>query len=176
VLVVDAGGIDEAHHLGNAARALTHTVELSDAVAAAARNAGDDTLIVVTADHGHTLTLGGYPKRGAPILGLAVGAGGAPLLDGRGRPYTSLAYANGPGAVDPSRPPLTDADVAVPTYAQAAATPLSAETHSGEDVPVYARGPGAQWIHGTFEQNVLYWIMHAALGLPADGGSAKPKT
>lgn len=170
VLVVDDGGIDEAHHRGEAAEALRHTIELSEAVAVAAKAVSDDTLIVVTADHGHTLTIGGYPRRGNPILGLVVGQDGSPQLDVKGRPFTTLAYANGPGrqsdtaeGANPSVS-LSDAEVAAPTYAQAAATPLSAETHSGEDVPVYARGPGAQWVHGTFEQNVLYGIMRAALG------------
>ncbi len=170
VLVVDASGIDDAHHLGNASQALARTVELSDVVALAAQVTKDDTLIVVTADHGHTLTIGGYPKRGNPILGLTVGLDGTPQLDAGGRPYTTLAYANGPGhpsgAGAGASPPLTNNDAVAPSYRQTAATPLSTETHSGEDVPVYARGPGAQWVHGTFEQNVIYWIMRSALALP----------
>jgi alkaline phosphatase len=28
-----------------------------------------ETLIVVTADHSHTMTLGGYPERGADVRG-----------------------------------------------------------------------------------------------------------
>jgi alkaline phosphatase len=170
VLLVDAGGIDQAHHLGNAAGALERTIELSEAVAAADKAAGADTLIVVTADHSHTLTIGGYPRRGNPILGLATGADGAPLADARGRPFTTLAYANGPGGrsmASDASPPLTGQDATAAAYIQVAATPLDAETHSGEDVPIYARGPGAQWIHGAMEQNVLYWVMRAALALPA---------
>ena len=58
----------------------------------------DDTLIIVTADHSHTFTIGGYPQRGNPILGLTQGVGAtSPNLDMLGLPYTTLNYANGPG-------------------------------------------------------------------------------
>ena len=70
-LMVEAGRIDHAHHADNAYRALTDTIALSDAVRAAAELTNPrDTLILVTADHSHTLTIGGYPARGNPILGL----------------------------------------------------------------------------------------------------------
>ena len=42
--------------------------------------------------------------------------------------------------------------------------PLNGETHSGEDVPVYANGPGAQLFRGVREQNYLYHAMVEALG------------
>jgi alkaline phosphatase len=171
VLVVNAGGIDAGHHQGSAYRALTETIALSDAVRAAmAMVSTDDTLVIVTADHSHTLTIAGYPRRGSPILGLNIGLDGKPVLDDRGRPFTTLTYANGPGFTPDGKsakgappPPLTDDQVTRPGYQQQAAVPLPAEAHGGEDVAIYAIGPGSQWVRGTVEQNVLYWMMHAAL-------------
>ncbi len=70
-LMVEAGRIDHAHHNGNAFRALTDAVELSNAVRAAESKINlDDTLIIVTADHSHTFMMAGYPIRGNNILGL----------------------------------------------------------------------------------------------------------
>ena len=103
-LHVEAGRIDHAHHAGNAKRALLDAVELSRAVKRAMELTSDqDTLIIVTADHSHTFTIGGYPHRGNSITGLVREV---PLVDGdptknavdsNGLPYTTLGYANGPG-------------------------------------------------------------------------------
>lgn len=51
----------------------------------------DETLVVVTADHSHVLTMNGYPKRGNDILGLA------DVSDVDGKPFTTLMFTNGPG-------------------------------------------------------------------------------
>jgi alkaline phosphatase len=42
--------------------------------------------------------------------------------------------------------------------------PLGSESHGGEDVPLYAGGPGAQLFHGVQEQSYIYYAMVAALG------------
>jgi len=103
-LMVEAGRIDHGHHAGNAQRALTDTIALSDAVRVALEKTNaEETLIVVTADHSHTLTISGYPKRGNPILGKVVavdwfrGTGDSIAKDALELPYTTLSYANGPG-------------------------------------------------------------------------------
>ena len=59
-----------------------------------------------------------------------------------------------------------DQDTATdPDYLQQALVPMSSETHSGEDVAVYASGPFAHLFDGTVEQNYLFHVMrHAALG------------
>ena len=97
-LLVEAGRIDHAHHFSNAFRALGDTVALSEAVQWTVDNVDlSETLILVTADHSHTMTISGYPRRGNPILGTVEMEPGKPMLDATGKPYTTLSYANGPG-------------------------------------------------------------------------------
>ena len=63
----------QAHHNGQAVRALNEGVALDDAVSAALERVDlEDTLVIVTADHGHTMTIGGYPARGVDITGPVV--------------------------------------------------------------------------------------------------------
>lgn len=160
-LIVEGGRIDHAHHAGNAYRALTDTIAFADAVAVAVeRSDPAETLIVVTADHSHTLTIAGYPARGNPILGYVAGADGKPQKDMRGEAYTTLGYANGPGAMAGARGDAapTDAD-----YRQTATHPMLAETHAGEDVPAYAMGVGAEGVRGVMDQHELHGVMRAAL-------------
>lgn len=44
-------------------------------------------------------------------------------------------------------------------YRQQAAVPLEAETHGGEDVTIYAKGPMAHLFHGVKEQNYVAHVM-----------------
>ena len=71
VFFLDLGGrIDHGHHDNLAKKALEDTVAFSDAVQKAVDMTDEeDTLIVVTADHSHVFTMGGYVSRGNPILG-----------------------------------------------------------------------------------------------------------
>jgi alkaline phosphatase len=65
------GRIDHAHHYNNAYRALVETLALEAALLAALPLVDlADTLLVLTADHSHVMTLGGLATpRGNPILG-----------------------------------------------------------------------------------------------------------
>lgn len=180
-LMVEAGRIDHAHHAGNAYRALTDTVELSNAVRAAMQMTDPrDTLILVTADHSHVFTIAGYPERGNPILGLVKTPGSSDFSrDFRGFPYTTVSYANGPGyaslatggdirsslPITPGRiADLSSIDTMDEGFHQETLVGLSSETHAGEDVALYARGPRASLVGGTMEQNEIYHVMRAALG------------
>ena len=42
---------------------------------------------------------------------------------------------------------------------QEAIVPKGSESHSGTDVAIYARGPWAQLVDGTMEQNDIYHVM-----------------
>lgn len=192
VLLVEGGRIDHAHHYGNAYRALTDTIALSEAVAVAAEmTSTEDTLILVTADHAHTMTFAGYPVRGNPILGKVKGSSGEGndssgyAADATGLPYTTLGYANGPGHVGATdqqaegpktflhevsgyqpasgRPNLTDVDTEHPDYMQESTVPMSNESHGGDDVGIWARGPGAHAVRGSLEQNAIFHIFLQAM-------------
>lgn len=187
LLVVEGGRIDHAHHAGNAYRALSETAAFSDAVRAAVEASSEaDTLIVVTADHSHTMSFMGYARRGNPILGKVIGSSsesssGDVARDALGQPYTTLSYASGPGYPGASdsqaegpkrfphllrkpkailgRPDLDQVDTQHPDYLQHAPIPLRSETHGGDDVGVWARGPGSEAVRGSIEQNVIFHLM-----------------
>ncbi|GBP02993.1 Alkaline phosphatase, placental type, partial [Eumeta japonica] len=61
-LFVEGARIDMAHHNTEARKSLEDTEEFAKAVQVARQMLPeDDTLIVVTSDHSHTMTIGGYP-------------------------------------------------------------------------------------------------------------------
>ncbi|NRB38031.1 MAG: alkaline phosphatase [Pseudomonadales bacterium] len=167
-LMVESGRIDHAHHAGNAYKALTETLEFSKAVQQALVSTHpEETLILVTADHGHVFTIGGYPKRGNPILGKVVNVGETEAaLAEDGMPYTTLSYANGRGFRDFSgRNDLSQIDTQAAGFHQEATVPLSSESHAGEDIALHATGPGSYKVQGVIEQNVVFHLMNQALGL-----------
>lgn len=165
VLLVEGGRIDHAHHAGNAYRALTDAAALDAAIARAMELVDlSETLIVTTADHSYTLTISGHPKRGNPILGTVASGDARPILARDGHAYTTLGYANGPGASAPGeRPDPARENSAAPDYRQQATVPLSSETHAGEDVLTRASGPDAHLFRGTIEQHTIFYILRDAL-------------
>jgi alkaline phosphatase len=182
-LMVESGRIDHAHHAGNAYNALNDALALEQAVIAAYENTDPtETLILVTADHGHVFTIAGYPKRGNPILGKVVNVDEEePATASDGMPYTTLGYTNGLGFQDlgdetdadeayyydnaAGRHDLTDVDTTAAGFHQEALIPLSSESHSGEDIALHATGPGSQLVQGVMEQNVVFHVINQALDL-----------
>lgn len=162
VLMVEAGRIDHAHHGTNAYRALSETQQLNEAVKVAKTKTDGDTLILVTADHSHVFTMAGYPMRGNPILGLVKSLDRETAqpnaeydLAADGKPYTTLGYQNGPNQRTADSDILTDNMVQAPDFMQQTGVPKDSETHAGEDVALFADGPGAHHFKGVMEQNEI---------------------
>ncbi|KAJ3645656.1 hypothetical protein Zmor_023297 [Zophobas morio] len=157
-LFVEGARIDMGHHQAMAHLALEETAEFSRAIERAVNiTSENDTLIVVTADHAHTMSISGYPFRGNDILGTE----GEAADDGL--PFTTINYANGPGYQQPSkngsRHNISEDDLSNIEYRFSAIFPLDSETHGGDDVLVFAKGPWAHLFRGVIEQNVIPHIM-----------------
>jgi alkaline phosphatase len=178
---IEGGRVDHANHAGNLHRAVTDGKAFADAVALAMEMTNpEDTLIIVTADHEHGIAFNGYCGRGSDITGLCMKIDEAgsmhlpePELAADGKPYTVAGYLNGPGAVlveqtdktfsGTRAADLTNEAAMDPDYLQQALIPMASETHSGEDVPVFARGPWAHLFGGVMEQNVIFHVMNYAV-------------
>ncbi|KAJ8936806.1 hypothetical protein NQ318_003051 [Aromia moschata] len=164
-----AGRIDQAHHAALAKKAMDETSELSKAVKKAVELTNEEeTLIVVTADHAHTLSIAGYPERNNDILG-------SPGDDEEGNVRLTLSYANGPGYRDSGHDYSKD-DTSNKEYQFPGLFNLSSETHGGDDVAIFANGPWAHLYAGVLEENVIPHIMAYAscVGKGLTACSVKP--
>ncbi|ETN66325.1 alkaline phosphatase [Anopheles darlingi] len=176
VLFVEGGLIDVAHHETWARLALDETAEYSKAIGTARRMTSEqDTLIVVSSDHSHTMTYNGYPKRGNDILGLG------DISDEDLLPYTTLSYANGMSYYTTYtegnrgvREDVSKYDYSKMDQLYMAMVPMDAETHGGDDVPVWASGPSSHLFRGVYEQNTLPYLISyiAQIGDYYDDSSA----
>ena len=184
-LMVEGGRIDQALHPTLARKAMQDAKAFDDAITAAIAKARltdptlANTLIVVTADHDHTLVMNGYAARTGPttdanpgILGLMrdFSDPSKPALDADGMPFTTLVFGNGENRVNTSRSAmtaLTDAAVYDKNYHQEAAVqmPTGGETHGGADVFLGAMGLGADTFHGVMDNTRVFTLVKAAAGL-----------
>lgn len=114
-----------------------------------------DTMLVVTADHAHTMSFSGYASRGNKITGIA-GTGQDKL------PYSTLNYANGPGFKSFSngqRYNISRDNLDSLKTQQRPLVHLDEETHGGHDVPIFAKGPFSHLLSGVHEQNYIPYAM-----------------
>ena len=180
-LEVEAGRVDHANHDGNAKRAMIDGKMFADAIALADEMTDDaDTLIIVTADHAHTLNMSGYCGRGTPIEGLCYEVASKGIahsdelaLADDGKPYSVVGYLNGTGSIlkesngnyvaAEGRATLTQEEASDIDFVQQSLLPMPSETHSGADVALYAKGPWAHLFGGTIEQNVIFHVMSYAV-------------
>ncbi len=169
-LMVEGGRIDHALHGTNAKRALVDTIAFDDAIKAALDKARltdptlANTLIVVTADHDHTLAFNGYAKRGNPILDInRTYKDGKPGKDADGNSYTTLVFGNGPNRPN-LRTNLDSATVLADNYQQETGVRLSSETHGGGDVKLFATGAGSNIFKGTLDNTRVFGLLKSAFG------------
>lgn len=157
-LMVEGGRIDHALHENNGYRAVTDMLAFDAAVAEARRLAGDDALILVTADHDHTMTLTGEADAAADVFT----QGGK---DMNGVPYTAILFGTGPTAAGPYPDTLDFSHGPDPDFRERAAIPLSYEDHGAVDVPLYAFGPERllAGIHGSMDNTEVFGVLRAAL-------------
>ncbi|KAJ6638233.1 Membrane-bound alkaline phosphatase [Pseudolycoriella hygida] len=170
LLLVEGGRIDMAHHENRARLALDETLQLHYAVENVVELTNvTDTLIITTSDHSHTMSIGGYPRRGNNILG----QGDTSTEDGM--PFFTINYANGKGQhIHPngSRKDPTTMDFKKTDFKYPATVPLDMESHGGDDVAVFAVGPWAHLFTGTYEQSfIAEGIKFAMCISPGDRGN-----
>lgn len=184
-LMVEGGRIDQALHPTLARKALQDAKAFDDAIVAAIAEAKavdptlKNTLIVVTADHDHTMVLNGYSAltgkttdTNPGVLGLLRNFSDPtkPALDADGKPFTNLVFGNGENRVNTSRASmqvLTDAIVFDKNYHQEAAVqmPAGSETHGGADVFLGAMGLNADQFHGLMDNTRVFALVKNAVGL-----------
>ncbi len=171
-LMVEGGRVDHAHHDTKANRALQETVALDRAVERTvemldAEGRLEETLIIVTADHAHTMSIAGYARRGNPIGGLSENPDGSLKTYDDGLPYTTLSYANGEdynyhniaNGTQAMRHNLTGEDTSDFHFRQTNSGLRYSETHGGDDVAIFARGPMSHLFHTTHDQTHIAHVM-----------------
>ena len=196
-LMVEGGRIDHALHGTNAKRSLQDTIAFDNAIKAALDKVKQtdpdlkNTLIVVTADHDHTLTFNGYNARtgkttstnpgilglsylyavantaAAPNRILADGKPHAPALDVNGNNGSVLVFGNGGGPRPTSRVNISEQDAASDDYLQEVGIRMGApgsETHGGGDVMLYAEGAGSSIFKGTRDNTWVFSKLKEAFG------------
>ncbi|XP_022112777.2 alkaline phosphatase [Pieris rapae] len=171
-LLVEGGNIDMGHHRGRARTAIDEAVYFDEAVKMAINMTDErDTLIIVSANMMHSLSINGHPARGSDLFG-TVGPSRFDHLN-----YTVLSYATGgPGSKqfeiktedneqtvvrrDPTKENTTSF-----FYEQVAGITLEENYHGGGDVTVYAKGPYAHLFHNVHEQHYLFYAISYAAQL-----------
>jgi alkaline phosphatase len=202
-LMVEGGLIDKQAHPLDWPRAVWDTIELDKAVGVAKKWAmahGDNTLIIVVADHAHSMSITGTYWEGDGKKGReAVRVYGEAKFpdyhdaDGDGFPEKvdvsrSLAihWANHPDYYEnykvldePLSPTVKEGEKWVANKQRAGDGELqtgnlpaseSNEVHTVEDVPLTASGPGAEQFHKAMDNTEVFFAIVNALGLDARQG------
>ncbi|KAM7345785.1 membrane-bound alkaline phosphatase-like [Cochliomyia hominivorax] len=163
VIFIEGGLIDYGNHFNKPGLSIDETLEFDKAIELA-YNLTDpyDTLIVVTADHAHPLSIAGYPGRGNPILGINKND-----VDSNGKRYATLNYAVGPNQYLDENGVSLDLEQIVGNIdsIHPSQIPNQIGNHAGDDVGIFASGPYAHLFGGVIEQSSIPHFMAFAAGL-----------
>ncbi|XP_005186654.3 alkaline phosphatase [Musca domestica] len=163
-IFIEAGLIDYGNHATNPGQSTSETLELDKAVQKArAMTNPNDTLIVVSADHAHPLSIAGFSNRGNDILGIDYS-----FPDANGQFFATLNYALGPQQYLDDRGTRLNLSefldnnrwVVHPSYIKS-----EMGVHGGDDVGVFASGPYEHLFRGVMEQHTLPHLMAYAAGI-----------
>lgn len=179
-LMVEGGRIDHALHETTARKALQDTLAFDTAIKTAIDKMQvidpglKNTLVVVTADHDHTLVLNGYAARTGKtteanpgVLGLLRSyVDGVLGKDTGGNPFSIIGFGNGENRQG-TRTAITDAMVFDKNYHQEATIPtaLGSETHGGADVFLGAIGKGSESFAGVIDNTAVFGLIRRVAGL-----------
>lgn len=168
VLFVEEEGTDEHQHSGRLRPAFESYLAFDAAIAAALKRIDlAQTLVIVTSDHGQPLAMAGPAATGESILGLAkrrTEAGVETATAGDKKAFPVLGFYVGPQPQDGPRPDPASQDMSDPEYVWPSAVPAQFVPHSGEDVGVFAIGPGSELISGVMDQHAIFHAITHAMG------------
>lgn len=135
-LQVEGASIDKQDHAANACAQIGETIAFDDAIAVAQDYARShpDTLIVVTADHGHTSQI-----VGEDTTGTGNPTGYSNNLTTADDQTMRVTYGTAGGATPPAVPP--------------------SQRHTGTTVPIWRQGPGAAAVLGTTDHTDLFEVL-----------------
>ena len=141
-LMIESASIDKQAHAANPCGQIGETKALDDSVRAAMEFAEgrDDTLIVVSSDHGHSAQIVPHPS----------------MFEGAPQPQ----YPPGKVAVVETM----EGSLMGISYGS---NKYGIEEHIGTQIPVYAQGPGAHRVQGLMRQGDVFDVMREAMGLGA---------
>ncbi len=186
LLIVEGGRIGDALDAGLGRKALQEGRAFDDAVAMALAKVKSldpdlrNTTIVVTADHDHTLVLGGDAvlagrtiEAHPGVLGVmkTVGEPTQFAVDASGRPYTALAFGLGAKRTKGPRsqsPAISDLATIEKTFAYEAAIEGQESDRGalgGGDVPLAAIGANADRFHGTIDNVRVFELLRGVMGM-----------
>ena len=171
--------MDHGHHAGKLNYVLRQTQQFNKLIQNIIQKVNlQETLLIITADHAHSLGVNGYCGRGSKVNGICYRINpkeskhqSKPNLGLDGKPFSVVNYLNGPGSIFAkknffyyaNRKRLSDFDYDDIEFDHEALIPTFKELHSGLYVVAYAYCTFSFLLNGTIEQNFLFHIINYAI-------------